>query len=184
MKRREFLGGMAAFGATPLLAVPARGRIARIGLMTDTHVGMTLESCSRVKAALELFKAKGAEMVINCGDIADRHYPAGYRFYRQTVNTVYPEAAARPKEIFVYADHDLIDHDRHIGRKDPVAAFENVRRLLEIPHPPACGRSTRRPSSASVQRIRANLCSCATICRLPAPPSTAGIGAASNAAGY
>ena len=138
MKRREFLGGVAAFGASPLLAVPELGRIARIGLMTDTHVGMTLESCSRVKAALELFKAKGAEMVINCGDIADRHYPAGYRCYRQTVNAVYPEAAARPKEIFVYADHDLIDHDRHIGRKDPVAAFENVRRLLEIPHPPAC----------------------------------------------
>ena len=138
MKRREFLGGVAAFGASPLLAVPESGRIARIGLETDTHVGTTLESCSRVKAALELFKAKGAEMVINCGDIADRHYPEGYRCYRQTINAVYPEPASRPREIFVYADHDLIDHDRHIGRKDPVAAFENVRRLLEIPHPPAC----------------------------------------------
>ena len=92
MKRREFLGGVAAFGASPLLAVPESGRIARIGLVTDTHVGTTPESCSRVKAALELFKAKGAEMVINCGDIADRHYPEGYRHYRQAINTVYPEA--------------------------------------------------------------------------------------------
>ena len=136
--RKGFLGGMAAFGASPVLAIPTKGRIARIGLVTDTHVGTTLASCERVRAALELFKAKGVEMVVNCGDIADRHYPDGYRFYRQTVNEVFPDAASRPKEVFVYAGHDLIDHDKHIGRKDPVAGYENVRKLLEIPNPPAC----------------------------------------------
>ena len=131
MKRREFIGGMVAAGTSPLFGVAGDGgeRIARIGLITDTHVETTLESCSRVRAALSLFKAKGAEMVINCGDIADRHYPQGYRFYRQTVNEVFPDPVSRPKEIFVYAWHDLINHDKVLGGKwDPVAAYANVRK--------------------------------------------------------
>ena len=139
LKRRSFLGGMLAAGALPSLGIPESGRIARIGVITDTHVLRTLESCDRVKAALELFKAKGAEMVINCGDIADNHYPEGYRFYRQTVNTVFPDAASRPREIFVYAWHDLVNHQPYTGGKtDPVAAFENVRKELQAPNPPFC----------------------------------------------
>ena len=139
MKRRHFLGGMLATGVLPALGVPESGRIARIGLMTDTHVLTTLESCNRVKAALTLFKAKGAEMVINCGDIADNHYPEGYRFYRQTVNTVYPEAETRPREIFIYAWHDLINHEPYTGGKtDYVAAFENLRKEIQAPNPPFC----------------------------------------------
>lgn len=139
MKRRQFIGGMMAAGAAPLIKAAEDGRIARIGLITDTHVETTLESCSRVRAALELFKAKGAEMVVNCGDIADRHYPQGYRFYRQTVNNVFPDPASRPKEIFVYAWHDLINHDKVLdGKWDPVAAYANVRKQLEAPNPPFC----------------------------------------------
>ena len=84
--RRQFIGGMAAAGTVPLFGVPASGRVARVGLVTDTHVGTTMESCARVRAALELFKKKGVEMVVNCGDIADRHYPDGYRCYRKTVH--------------------------------------------------------------------------------------------------
>ena len=110
MNRRAFLGGMAAAGAGPLLGVPASGRVARVGLVTDTHVGTTRESCARVRAALELFKQKGVEMVVNCGDIADRHYPDGYRYYRKTVNEVYPDPASRPIERFVYAFHDVCDY--------------------------------------------------------------------------
>ena len=79
VNRRQFIGGMAAAGTVPLFGVPASGRVARVGLVTDTHVGTTMESCARVRAALELFKKKGVEMVVNCGDIADRHYPDGYR---------------------------------------------------------------------------------------------------------
>lgn len=139
MKRREFIGGIMAAGASPLFgAEGGDGRIARIGLVTDTHVETTIGSCARVRAALELFKAKGAEMVINCGDIADRHYPQGYRFYRQTVNEVFPDPASRPKEVFVYAWHDLIDHDKVLGRWNPAAAYDNVRRQLEAPNPPFC----------------------------------------------
>ena len=81
MGRRTFLGMTAAAGALPSFGM-AGDRIARVGVMTDTHIGTTMESCLRVKAALELFKAQGAEMVVNCGDVADRHYPEGYRCYR------------------------------------------------------------------------------------------------------
>ncbi|MBQ6341170.1 MAG: hypothetical protein IJI36_18695, partial [Kiritimatiellae bacterium] len=66
ISRRYFIGGMAAAGALPALAA-SDSRIARVGLVTDTHVGTTMESCVRVRAALELFKQKGVEMVVNCG---------------------------------------------------------------------------------------------------------------------
>ena len=106
LNRRTFIGGALASAALPGLG-GADGRIARVGLMTDTHVKMTLASCAKVRAALELFKAQGAELVVNCGDIANRHYPEGYRLYRQTVNEVYPDPATRPQELFVYAAHDV-----------------------------------------------------------------------------
>ena len=55
--RRGFLGCGFAAGLLPVLGAD-NPRIARIGLMTDTHVEDTMESCGRVKLALELFKAK------------------------------------------------------------------------------------------------------------------------------
>ena len=137
ISRRHFIGGMVAAGTGPLLGVPAHGRVARIGLMTDTHVGTTMESCARVRAALELFKKKGVEMVVNCGDIADRHYPDGYRFYRKTVNEVYPDPASRPIERFVYAFHDVCDYRPGSGwsvARDAAPAFADVHRLLEAPN--------------------------------------------------
>ncbi|NLZ62184.1 MAG: metallophosphoesterase, partial [Lentisphaerae bacterium] len=56
--------------------------ILRVGIMTDTHIKTTRESCSLVQAALELFKEQKADLVINVGDIADYHYPEGYKHYR------------------------------------------------------------------------------------------------------
>ena len=137
INRRQFIGGMAAAGTMPLFGVPVSGRMARIGLVTDTHVGTTMESCARVRAALELFKKKGVEMVVNCGDIADRHYPDGYRCYRKTVNEVYPDPASRPIERFVYAFHDVCDYRPGSGwsvARDAAPAFADVHRLLEAPN--------------------------------------------------
>ena len=137
INRRQFIGGMAAAGTVPPFGVPASGRVARVGLVTDTHVGTTMESCARVRAALELFKKKGVEMVVNCGDIADRHYPDGYRCYRKTVNEVYPDPASRPIERFVYAFHDVCDYRPGSGwsvARDAAPAFADVHRLLEAPN--------------------------------------------------
>ena len=136
INRRQFIGGMAAAGALPSFAA-GDARIARVGIMTDTHVGTTMESCARVRAALQLFKAQGAEMVVNCGDIADMHYPDGYRFYRKTVNEVYPDPASRPIERFVYAFHDLCNYRPGSGwnvARDAAPAFADVHRFLEAPN--------------------------------------------------
>lgn len=139
--RRGFVGAAVASGVWTAFGVPdAKERIARIGLMTDTHVRTTMESCRRVRAALELFKAKGAEMVLNCGDLADHHYPDGYRCYRRTVNEVYPDKATRPKEVYVYANHDIYEYKP--GSKwnidNALPAFEDMRRLLEDPNGHTC----------------------------------------------
>lgn len=137
LTRRGFIGTAVASGAWATFGIPdAKTRIARIGLMTDTHVLTTMESCGRVRAALELFKAQGAEMVLNCGDLADNHYPEGYRCYRRTMNAVYPDAASRPKEVYVYAFHDICNYKPGSGWNVgyAAAAFEDMRRLLEAPN--------------------------------------------------
>ncbi|MBP5511432.1 MAG: metallophosphoesterase [Kiritimatiellae bacterium] len=136
MRRRTFLGMTAAAGAMPSFGVLS-DRIARVGVMTDTHIGTTMESCLRVKAALELFKAQGAEMVVNCGDVADQHYPEGYRCYRKTVNEVFPDPASRPQELFVYAFHDVCDYRPNSGwnvARYAGPAFADMHRFLEAPN--------------------------------------------------
>ena len=55
ISRRDFIGGTAAAGAYAVFGAPASGRIARIGHMTDTHIGGKIESLARVRMALELF---------------------------------------------------------------------------------------------------------------------------------
>lgn len=140
LRRRTFLGEMLAAGALPALAAD-NPRIARVGLVTDTHVKKTMASCATVRAALELFKAQGAEMVINCGDIADQHFPDGYRCYRRTVNEVYPDVAARPKEVFVYAFHDVFNYKPGNGgniARDAEPAFADVHAFLEAPNLHTC----------------------------------------------
>jgi hypothetical protein len=131
---------MLAAGALPALGAD-NPRIARVGLMTDTHVQKTMASCATVRTALELFKAQGAEMVVNCGDIADQHFPDGYRCYRRTVNEVYPDAASRPKEVFVYAFHDVFNYKPGNGgnfARDAEPAFADVHALIEAPNTHTC----------------------------------------------
>ena len=84
-----------------------------------------VESCERVRLVLELFKAKGCGMVINAGDIADHHYPAGYAAYRQVFDGVFA-GGPKPREIYAYAWHDAYDyqgHSRDAVEDDAVAAF-------------------------------------------------------------
>lgn len=137
VKRREFLAGAAGFlPFARMLAVPASAPVMRLGVMTDTHVGKTVESCGRVRMALELFKEKGAELIINNGDIADWHYPTGYQAYRQVSEEVYG-SDYRPQEIFTYAWHDSFaykGHARSQAGADAPVAFEDVRRLLKAPN--------------------------------------------------
>ena len=135
--RRSFLGGLAAAAAGSAFAeLPKAAPAIRLGVMTDTHVGKTVESCARVRQALELFREQGAELVINNGDIADHHYEDGYRAYRQVFNEVYA-SGPKPQEIYAYAWHDAFDfrgHPRDQVVADSPEAFEDTRKLLEAPH--------------------------------------------------
>lgn len=140
--RQGFLRAGGAFAFAPFagtLFAADEKPLFRMGVMTDTHVGTTLESCSRVKAALELFRAKGVDMVVNNGDIADHFYPSGYRALRQIYNSTFPDAAARPREVWVYAWHDAFEFKKGVPRGDTVKyadeAFAEVRRLLEASDP-------------------------------------------------
>ena len=102
----------------------------KAGINSDTHVTPRETSCVWVKKAWELFKKHQVDLVIKCGDIADHHYPKGYRHYRNTVNALFPDKSKKPKEIYAYANHDRIDVD-NIDE-----AFAAVKKHLEVPHDP------------------------------------------------
>ena len=103
------------------------------GFMSDTHLDPSTDSCVRVRAAYEFFKATGVSLIANLGDIADRHYPEAYRAYRQVRETVYPDAASRPKEVFLWAHHDRT-HFRGQENGDYTEAFEAAKPILGIEH--------------------------------------------------
>lgn len=144
MGRRCFIRVGAAFAAAPFLvggdSSDGSARVMRIGVMTDTHVGKTVESCSRVRQALELFKSKGCDMVINNGDIADWHYPTGYQAYRQVSDEVYG-SDYHPQEIFTYAWHDTYAYNG-LSRSEwskasvQMQAFADVQRILKAKNGP------------------------------------------------
>ena len=121
----------ALVGMCSLVAL-ATQPVMRVGLITDTHVTKDKKSCRLLKEALVLFKDHKVDMVVNIGDIADKYYEQGYRNYRETVNEVFPDANKKPRELFVYANHDRVDRERDSVWK----VFEDVKRHLEIPNDP------------------------------------------------
>lgn len=143
IRRRQFLGYV---GAIPfvgsLYAFADEKPLLRIGLMTDTHIGETKESCGRVKLAYELFRKQGVDLMVNVGDVADHHYPTGYKAYRETVEEVFAgvPAAKRPEELFVYAAHDYIYYrgakKRSLWPKDADSAFADMKRLIGAKNDP------------------------------------------------
>ena len=135
--RRGFIGGAAAFApfAARLWATEAEVPLLKIGVMTDTHVGTTKESCSRARLAYEMFRDMDVDLIANVGDVADHHYPTGYVAYREMVDETFAQVPAerRPKELFVYAWHDAYaykDHPREAAAKDSPEAFADMERLI------------------------------------------------------
>ena len=115
-------------GGAPLL---------RVGLMTDTHWSEKPKSFARTEAALKVFKREKVDLICNLGDIADLHYPEAYRYYRQKLfPAVFPDHA--PPEIFIYANHDALTHDKHGSavRRDTEGRFAAMRRELGITNAP------------------------------------------------
>ena len=120
--RRAFLATSGAF-----VALRARGGekpLWKAGIVTDTHVKRTRESCDLVKKACDLFAEKGIDIFINCGDIADHYYPEAYPILKELTDAAFP--VKPPKKIWVYANHDRIDRQDEPWEK----VMMDVKRLL------------------------------------------------------
>ena len=91
-------GGVRRFGFSE--------RLARIGILTDTHVRGDRESAALVERAYQMFKQLDVTAIFHLGDLADRWNPAAYRHYTDVRHEVYPEAASRPLEKYSFGYHD------------------------------------------------------------------------------
>jgi hypothetical protein len=137
MKRREFLGSMAATAVLPLYAKIEEKPIMRFGLMTDTHVKNNKASCAKVGQAWKLFRREQCDVVANLGDIADIFYPKGYEGYSETVEEVWPRAEKdHPREIYVFAWHDYYCYKGDRNRSTPKwkEACAEAAKLLKSPN--------------------------------------------------
>ena len=109
----------------------------RAGLLTDTHWTEKPKSFGRTEAALRIMKKEKVDMICHLGDIADKHYPKAYQYYRKELfPAVFPENP--PRELFVYANHDALRRDGAGGaiRSDIPGFFVALRRELGIPNAP------------------------------------------------
>ena len=131
------LGGVLASVACSAENGGGGAPILRVGLMTDTHWSEKPASFGRTEAALAVFKREKVDLICNIGDIADLHYPEAYRYYRRKLfPAVFPDGA--PPEIFIYANHDALTHDKHGSavRRDTDGRFAAMRRELGIANAP------------------------------------------------
>ena len=128
LTRKTFIYGAGSALAVPAFAVSDEKPLWTAGLMTDTHIGETAESCERVRLAYELLNDLGVDLVANCGDIAERYTERGYKILRRIFDRTFTKK--KPQEIWVYANHE------HVGRKDEPfeTVMQDVRRHLRIPH--------------------------------------------------
>lgn len=104
--------------------------IMKVAVISDTHVKTTAKSAFLVGEAYKLFRKHNVDIVINCGDIADHHYPEAYKHYRDAVSAIYGKEKS-PIEFFAYANHDLL---RAKGTQDQI--FAKVKEGLKIFHEP------------------------------------------------
>ena len=119
----------------------------KAGFLTDTHVrparvdSQAPEICARTRQAFAVFKAQGVDVIGHCGDLADVHYAEAYDYYRDCIETTYPEKATRPKLLYVYANHDVLDEAKlRAGKKGEERlmpyeeGFRDMQRRLGIEH--------------------------------------------------
>ena len=128
---------MVAASVAACFGAPEEQPLFRAGLMTDTHLGFTPETFERTESALKVFKREKVDLICHLGDIADQHYPWAYRNYREIFGRIFPDAP--PRELFVYANHDVLTRDKHGSpvKMDIDKAFADMRRELKIPNAPS-----------------------------------------------
>lgn len=84
--------------------------LARVGLITDTHIDDNPDSCRFVGEAFRLFRREKVDTILHAGDLATVWSPAGYREYRRLFHQVFAESA--PRELFSYGQHDGLNFPR------------------------------------------------------------------------
>ena len=124
--RREFLIGTAGFATVG--AAASEQPIWKAGIITDTHVNKTLESCARTELAFKLFAKHDIDLFVHCGDFARVFDPSGYEFLRKVFDKVF--ASKRPREVWIYAGHDYMGKESIPFDK----AMEEVRSFLKAPN--------------------------------------------------
>ena len=120
--RRTFIAGTGA-----LAVIGARGSekpLWKAGIVTDTHVGPTRGNCRLVQMACDLFASKNVDIFVNCGDIAERHFPEVYPILKEITDTAF--ISKPPRKIWVYANHDYMGRRNEPWEK----VMADVKRLL------------------------------------------------------
>lgn len=134
--RKEFLFGVGAtVFSSKLLGRDAGDKVLlRVGITTDTHFGRPdVKGVERVEKAWNLFKAKGCQVIANCGDIADKCYAKWYAEVCALRERVFTDPKTAPREVWVYAGHDRIDMPNDTDKKG-LGNYAFLKDALKIPH--------------------------------------------------
>ena len=123
ISRKEFIGASGAFAAMPLSAADEKP-LWKAGIVTDTHVKRTRESCALVQAACDLFARHNIDVFANCGDIADYYYEEAYPILDEITRGAFPDK--KPVRLWVYANHDRLHREKESWK----SVFADVKRLL------------------------------------------------------
>ena len=111
MTRREFLLGAAATAGLPALAdrVQADSSL-RLGVLSDLHIHADDTGTMAVETAFSLFREKGVDGVVICGDLADAGLVSELESLARCWFNVFPGDRGkdgRPvKRLFIYGNHD------------------------------------------------------------------------------
>ena len=133
LSRRTFLLGAGMFALSGRKILAASGKpLFTAGWMTDTHVLPGTQG--RVKLAYDLFKKFGVDLIVNNGDICDHYSPEGYRLYHGISEAAFPDKATRPREVFVWANHDRVNFTPGVYASSYADSFAAAKPLLGIEH--------------------------------------------------
>ena len=116
------------FGLSVLFCQAEEKILARVGIITDTHVMPDIKSCIPLEKAFRVFKKAGVDMIVHCGDAASSHKEKAYQNYRATFNKVFPQK--KPVELFAFAGHD------RVGIESYEKAWPLFKKRMEIKHEP------------------------------------------------
>lgn len=109
--RREFVLGIAAAAGLPPWAMGASAApLLRLGVLSDVHIREDAIGTSAVQKAFGLFRERGVDGVVICGDLADNGRVAEMEALAKCWFDVFPGDVGadgkKVKRLFIYGNHD------------------------------------------------------------------------------